>query len=213
MMITGLAGRSWVSCSVSWMPSMSGMFTSVRTMSGWSLWASSTPSLPSPAVPTTSMSSSKLRSLRRLSRVDWMSSTMSRRMGFSATAELCHLELRCLCGIDLDGRSVGGAEGHRLQVGALRRRGLGANDGVHEDGEVLPQPAVVEGRLADDRMEIAETIVPDLDAATLDLPDGLGDGERDRPGLGVGHPSPRPDLQRPGQCATGGALRWWGRTW
>src|ERR1017187_6477322 len=120
------------------------------------------------------MSSSKLRSLRRLFRVDWMSSTMSRRMGCSATAELCHLELRCLCGIDLDGRTVGRAEGHRLQVSALGGRRLGAHHGVHEGREVLPQPAVVEGRLADHGMEIAEAIVPHLDAATLDLPDSLG---------------------------------------
>src|ERR1017187_4751575 len=189
MMITGLPGRSWVSCSVSWMPSMRGMFTSVRTMSGWSLWASSTPCLPSPAVPTTSMSSSKLRSLRRLSRVDWMSSTMSRRIGWSATGELCHLKLRCQCRIDPDGRAVGRAEGHRLQVGALGARGLGAHHGIHEGGEVLAEPAIVEGRLADHRVEIAEAIVSNLDAATLDLPDGPGDVKSDRTRLGVGHQS------------------------
>ena len=80
MMITGDAGSSWASRSVSWIPSMIGMFTSIRTMSGSSRWASSRPCLPSPAVPMTSMSSSNPSSLRRLSRVLAMSSTMRSRI-------------------------------------------------------------------------------------------------------------------------------------
>ena len=58
------------------MPSMSGMFMSIRMTSGRSLVACSIASAPEDAVPITWMSGSNPRSFARWSRVSGMSSTM-----------------------------------------------------------------------------------------------------------------------------------------
>ena len=98
MMITGEWGASEASTSVAWMPSISGMLTSMRMTSGPSLSASATASLPLVAVATTSMSSSKERSFRRLSRVLEMSSTIKTLIvltGFRRERSGRSRELRC----------------------------------------------------------------------------------------------------------------------
>src|SRR5580692_4911635 len=191
MMITGEAGNSWASRSVSWIPSMIGMFTSVSTMSGSSRCASSRPCLPSPAVPMTSMSSSNPSSLRRLSRVLAMSSTMSSRIKSKATS--AHREPCRLHWVDRNARTHRGGHGDRLHVGALGAGRLGADDCIHQSGEIVAQFVVVERGFTDCGMNNASPVISELDAATLDILDRLGDIEGHRAGFGVRHQSTRPE--------------------
>src|ERR1700680_2746700 len=193
MMITGEAGSSWASRSVSWIPSMIGMFTSVSTMSGSSRCASSRPCLPSPAVPMTSRSSSNPSSLRRLSRVLAMSSTMRSRIKSISTS--AHRQARSLHGVDRDTRAHGGRDGHGLHIGALGSRRLGSHDRIHQRCEIVAQFVVVERSFANCGVNDPGSIVAELDPATLNVLDRLGDVEGDRARLGVGHqPSGAEDL-------------------
>src|ERR1700730_6527277 len=196
MMITGEAGSSWASRSVSWIPSMIGMFTSVSTMSGSSRCASSRPCLPSPAVPMTSMSSSNPSSLRRLSRVLAMSSTMRSRIKSIATST--HRQSCCLRRVDRYTGPHCGGDRHRLHVGPLCAGGLGSNDGIHQGGEIVAQFVVVERRFANRGVDDARPVVAELDAAALDVLDRLGDVEGDGAGFGVGHqPARTENLAQP----------------
>src|ERR1700719_3134971 len=189
MMITGDAGNSWASRSVSWIPSMIGMFTSVSTMSGRSRWASSRPCLPSPAVPMTSMSSSNPSSLRRLSRVLAMSSTMRSRIKSKWTS--AHRQACRLHRVHRDPGAHGRGDGHRLHVGALGSGRFGADDCIHQGCEIVAQFVVVERSFANRGVNDAGPVIAELDPAALDVLYRLGDVERDRAGLRVGHETTR----------------------
>src|SRR3989442_13443225 len=81
MMMTGAPGASWARVSVAWMPSMIGMLTSIKTMSGATFLACSTPSLPLTAVATTWMPGLKDSTLWGVSWVLWMSCTIRELIG------------------------------------------------------------------------------------------------------------------------------------
>src|ERR1700726_860941 len=185
MMITGEAGNSWARRSVSWVPSMIGMFTSVSTMSGSSRWASSSPCLPSPAVPMTSMSSSNPSSLRRLSRVLAMSSTMRSRIKSIGTS--AHRQSCCLHRVDRYAGAHGRSDRDGLHGGAPRTGWLGSNDRIQQSGEIVAQFVVVERCFTDCGMDDASSVITKLDASALDVLDRLGDIEGDRAGFGVRH--------------------------
>src|ERR1700686_884285 len=196
MMIPGCAGTPWASRSVSWIPSMIGIFTSVSTMSGSSRCASSSPCLPSPAVPMTSMSSSNPSSLRRLSRVLAMSSTMRSRIKSIATS--AHGQACCLHRVDVYAGPHGRGDRHRLHVRSFRAGRFGSKDGIHQGGEIVAQFVVVERSFTDCGVDDARSVIAELDASALDVLDRLGDVEGHRAGFRVGHqPARSENLAQP----------------
>src|ERR1700730_12746176 len=95
-------------------------------------------------------------------------------------------------GVHLDAWTLTGRHGHRQDVSALGRGGLGPLELVDDGPEVLEELAAGEARLADRDLDVAAlAVVAVLDPTALELahrPAALG---RDRPRLGVWHEAAR----------------------
>src|SRR5258708_16151291 len=93
--------------------------------------------------------------------------------------------------VDGNARAHGRGEGDLLQVPALRGGRLQPDDLVDCRRVVLHQGPVVERGLADDEVEVAVPVNPELDLAALDLGDSLRDVSRNCAGLRVRHQAAR----------------------
>src|SRR6266699_1918555 len=100
-------------------------------------------------------------------------------------------EVAGLVGVDRDAGAHRGGEGDLPQVPALGRGGLEPDHLVQGGAVVLQQGGRGERRLADDEVEVAMPVSPELDLAALDVGHRLGDGRRHGPGLRVRHQAAR----------------------
>ena len=94
-------------------------------------------------------------------------------------------------GVDLDARAHRGGDGDGLDVLALRRGRLHAQELGVESTVVLDELLGVEGSLAHGDVADAVAVSAVLDAAGLELGDHLGDVHGDGAQLGVGHEATR----------------------
>ena len=122
------------------------------------------------------------------------------RLGRCADGRLrLRLRLREVAGdrrVDRDARARGRRDDDLLQVAALRRRRLGAQDLVQRGAVVLGQRLLVEGRLADHKVQVGLLVNAEVDLAALDVVDGLGDVRRDGARLRVRHQATRAEDAR-----------------
>jgi hypothetical protein len=101
--------------------------------------------------------------------------------------------------VEPDARPHGAGDDGRLDVLALRSRGLGPQHGPDQRLGVLQQLIGGKGRLAERGVDDAALLDPELDLSGLDLGHRLGDVEGHGTGLRVGHEATR--TQNPAQLA------------
>src|SRR5690606_11046586 len=89
--------------------------------------------------------------------------------------------------VDRDAGAHRGGDGGLLDVPALGGGRLQTEDLVQRGAVVLHQLGVVEGRLADDEVQVRVLVDAELDLAALDVVDSLGDVRGHGAGLGVRH--------------------------
>src|SRR5215469_18913766 len=94
-------------------------------------------------------------------------------------------------GVDVDAWTHGGRDGHLLEVLALGSGWLEPDDFLQRRGVVLNECPLSEGRLADDKVQVAVLVDAELDLAALDVGDGLADVHRHGAGLWVRHQAAR----------------------
>ena len=90
-------------------------------------------------------------------------------------------------------------DGDVANVDALCRSRLGANDLIHERGEVRLQRFRRKRDFADRCVDVAALVDAELDLSCLHLADGAGDVERHCAGLRVGHETAR--TENAAECA------------
>lgn len=96
-------------------------------------------------------------------------------------------EIASLGGVQRDARAHGCRDSALEDIAALGRRRLQTKDLLLGGGVVFNELLSRERRLADDEGEVPVLVHPELDAAALDVGDGLGDVHRHRARLRVGH--------------------------
>src|SRR4051812_9845686 len=109
------------------------------------------------------------------------------RRGRRVALLLVHQHVAGAVRVHRDARAHGRGDGDLLEVPALGRRRLGAEDLVEGGGVVLDQLGLVEGRLADHQVQVGLLVDAEVDLPALDVVDGLGDVGRHGAGLRVRH--------------------------
>src|SRR6478752_6228424 len=100
-------------------------------------------------------------------------------------------EVARLAEVERDARAHRRGDRGLLDVAALGAGRLETQDLLEGSGVVLDELGLVEGRLADDEVEVRVLVDAELDLAALDVGDGLGDVHRHGAGLRVRHEATR----------------------
>src|SRR4051812_33788346 len=93
--------------------------------------------------------------------------------------------------IDRNAGAGGGRDDDLLQVAALRRRRLGAQNLIERGAVVLGERLLVERGLADDEVQVGLLVDAEVDLAALDVADRFSHIGGDGAGLRVGHQATR----------------------